>query len=189
MVFVAYLVGSIPVGVILSAVAGGGDIRKAGSGNIGATNVYRVHGKKLGAVTLIGDALKGLLPTLAAKMLGLTAFWVCLVALAAFIGHLYPVFLQFKGGKGVATALGIFLVISPAALLAGILLFALLVSRFRYVSLGSLAAAATMPLFIGIFNSTDYKTYIVLSLCIAVLIFYKHKENIKRLLNGEELKV
>lgn len=188
-VFLSYIIGSIPVGVIISYLTGGEDIRQTGSGNIGATNVYRVHGKKLGIITLVGDALKGLLPTLAAVLLGLDAVWISIIALAAFIGHLYPVFLQFKGGKGVATAIGIFVIISPVSLLICIGTFALVVHKFRYVSLGSLTAAGIIPLLIGLINSSDVKVYIIFSIVVAALIFYKHKENIKRLLSGEELKV
>lgn len=189
LIFFAYILGSIPMGVILSSLIGGGDIRESGSGNIGATNVYRTHGKKLGALTLFADALKGALPTLIAMFLGLGAFWVSLIGLAAFMGHLYPVFLQFKGGKGVATALGVFAAISPVALLCSAAIFALMVYKFRYVSLGSLTAAAAMPLLVGLVNSSDDKSYIILSTAIAVMVFIKHKANIKRLLNREELKI
>ena len=188
-ILLAYLIGSIPIGVIISSFARGEDIRKKGSGNIGATNVLRVHGKKLGILTLTGDALKGALPAAAAIMFGLGAVWISLVALTTFLGHLYPVFLSFKGGKGVATALGIFLVISPIALILSAAIFMALVHKFRYVSLGSLSASAAMPILIGLISCSDYKVYMLLSVCISALIFYKHKENINRLLNGEELKI
>jgi glycerol-3-phosphate acyltransferase PlsY len=188
-ILMAYLIGSIPIGVILSSFVGKEDIRKKGSGNIGATNVFRVHGKKLGVLTLAGDALKGAIPVLAAMLSGLGAVWVSLVALAVFLGHLYPVFLSFKGGKGVATAMGIFLVISPVALIMSAAIFLALVYKYRYVSLGSLAAAAVMPVLIGLINCSDYKIYMIFSLCISALIFYKHKANIERLLNKEELKI
>jgi glycerol-3-phosphate acyltransferase PlsY len=189
LVFLAYVIGSIPMGVILSSFIGGQDIRETGSGNIGATNVYRTHGKKLGIITLAADALKGLIPTLAAVLFGLSNFWISLIALAAFLGHLYPLFLQFKGGKGVATALGIFLIISPASLLISFLVFVLIIYAFRYVSLASLSATAMIPLLVGFINSSEDKVFIILSLIIASFIFVRHKENIKRLLNGEELKV
>ncbi|MFC1856379.1 glycerol-3-phosphate 1-O-acyltransferase PlsY [Thermodesulfobacteriota bacterium] len=179
-ILLAYLAGSIPMGVILSHYFTGKDIRKTGSGNIGATNVYRTHGRKLGIITLIADALKGALPTLIAMLMGLSAVFVCSVGVACFLGHLYPVFLQFKGGKGVATALGIFAVISPVALLLSMLIFVLLVYKFRYVSLASLSAAASMPLLIGLLNSPEDKAYIILALIISALVFYKHKENIIR---------
>ena len=188
-IFLSYIAGSIPMGVILSSFIGGKDIRETGSGNIGATNVYRTHGKKLGAITLLLDAVKGAVPIVAAILLGLSPTWISMVGLAAFVGHLYPVFLQFKGGKGVATALGIFIIIAPAALLASFMVFLLIFYKFRYVSLASLSAAATIPLFVGLTNSSDDKVYIIFSLVVAALIFYKHKENIKRLLNGQELKI
>jgi glycerol-3-phosphate acyltransferase PlsY len=188
-VFISYIVGSIPMGIILASFAGGEDIRKKGSGNIGATNVYRVHGKRLGALTLAADALKGALPALAAVLFGLDAVWICLVGLAAFLGHLFPVFLQFKGGKGVATALGVFIVLSPLALIISIVIFAIIVYKYRYVSLASLTAAAAVPLLVGLTGSSDNKVYIIFSLIIVSLIFYRHKENIKRLLNNEELKI
>jgi len=187
-IFFSYLLGSIPMGVIISSLIDGEDIRKVGSGNIGATNVYRVHGKKAGILTLIADALKGLLPTLAV-LLGLSPAWVCTIGLAAFLGHLFPIFLQFKGGKGVATALGVFLVIAPLPLLISIGVFVFLVYKFRYVSLASLSAAAVMPLLIGLLSAPDKKAHIIFAFIIALLIFFKHKENIKRLLNGEELKI
>lgn len=188
-IFFAYIIGSIPVGVILTKCSGGADIRKSGSGNIGATNVYRVHGKTLGIMTLAGDALKGLLPTLIAVLNNAGAVWISVIALATFIGHLYPIFLQFKGGKGVATAMGIFIIISPLSLVSSLLVFALIVYKFRYVSAGSLSAAVAMPILVGLFCATDYKIYMILSLCVSTLVFYKHKENIKRLFCGEELKI
>jgi glycerol-3-phosphate acyltransferase PlsY len=114
----AYLIGAIPSGVILTRIAGAGDIRQAGSGNIGATNVYRVAGRRLGIITLVCDALKGVLPLAALLALGgRSPAQLALVAAAAFLGHCYPVYLGFKGGKGVATALGIFLVLSPLSVL------------------------------------------------------------------------
>src|SRR4051812_37053636 len=114
LIIFAYLLGSVPTGYILGYLSGV-DVRKAGSGNVGATNVARVAGKKLGLLTLIGDAAKGVLPVLLARRLDLDATVLGLVALAAFLGHLYPIFLKFRGGKGVATALGALLALAPAA--------------------------------------------------------------------------
>lgn len=181
----AYLIGAIPTGVLLTRLSGAADIRSAGSGNIGATNVYRVAGKKLGLLTLIGDALKGLLPVLAAQSwLSLETSGVALVAVAAFIGHCYPVYLGFKGGKGVATALGIFLVLSPLAVLLAVGVFALLFWKWRYVSLGSISAAALTPLLVLLLEKNA--ALVLASLAIGGLIIVRHRANIERLLQGTE---
>jgi glycerol-3-phosphate acyltransferase PlsY len=180
----AYLVGAIPCGVILTRLSGAGDIRQAGSGNIGATNVYRVAGRGLGIATLIGDALKGVIPLLVALALHLSPGQTALVAVAAFLGHLYPVYLGFKGGKGVATALGIFLVLSPAAVGCAALLFALLLWKWRYVSLGSICGAAIVPPLILLF--THSVPLLMAALFIAGMVILRHRDNIRRLLAGNE---
>jgi glycerol-3-phosphate acyltransferase PlsY len=181
----AYLVGAIPSGVILTRLAGAGDIRQAGSGNIGATNVYRVAGRRLGVVTLICDALKGLLPVLLVLLLGeAPPAQVALVAAAAFLGHCYPVYLGFKGGKGVATALGIYLVLSPLAVLAAFLLFAAILWKWRYVSLASISAAAATPLLVGLLERS--LPILLASLFISGMVVLRHRANIERLLNGTE---
>ena len=180
----AYLIGAIPTGVLLTRLAGAGDIRQAGSGNIGATNVYRVAGRGFGIATLLGDALKGIVPLLIARALALPPEQTALVAAAAFLGHLYPVYLGFKGGKGVATALGIFLVLSPTAVALAALLFALLLWKWRYVSLGSICAAAVVPPLVYLFTSS--LPLFLASLLIAVMVIVRHRENIKRLLAGSE---
>jgi len=187
----SYLIGSIPVGILISKRYSQIDIRKAGSGNIGATNVARVVGKKAGLITLIGDMLKGALPVLFFLIFLGTENWqkqtiVALAGFFAFLGHLFPVYLKFKGGKGVATATGVFLVLSPLAVLFGILIFLGVLWRWRYVSLASLSASASLPVLIGLFS--DKKVYILLAVAIAFLIFYRHKENIHRLLTGTEHK-
>jgi len=143
-----YLCGSIPTGVIVAKLFGTKDIRQEGSGNIGATNVYRVLGKRLGALTLVGDVLKGVIPVILACVLVGDELWIALVALVTFLGHLFPVFLRFRGGKGVATALGVFLVIAPLVVPFSIIIFVLVVMKWRYVSLGSLAASVLMPIFL-----------------------------------------
>lgn len=180
----AYLIGAIPTGVILTRIAGGDDIRKSGSGNIGATNVYRVAGRKLGIITLLGDCLKGLLPVLAAQQLQLGTMAVAAVALAAFLGHCYPVYLGFKGGKGVATALGIFLVLSPLSVLAAFVVFALVLWKWRFISLSSISAAALVPIFIIIF--TGSLPHFGASLIIAAIVIWRHRGNIERLRQGNE---
>ena len=180
----AYLIGAIPCGVILTRLSGAGDIRQAGSGNIGATNVYRVAGRGLGIATLAGDALKGVIPVVVARMLQLPESLVALVAVVAFLGHLYPVYLAFKGGKGVATALGIFLVLSPPAVGCAALLFALLLWKWRYVSLGSISAAAVVPPLV--FAFTGSLPLLLASCFISFMVIVRHRDNIKRLLAGSE---
>lgn len=181
----AYLIGAIPSGVVLTRLAGADDVRSAGSGNIGATNVYRVAGKRLGILTLVADMLKGLLPLL--LMLWL-ARWdeqtLALVAVALFVGHCYPVYLKFKGGKGVATALGIYLVLSPLAILVALALFAGILWRWRYVSLASISAAAVVPLLVYGFERSLPLFWA--TLVIGGGVIYRHSANIKRLLNGTE---
>lgn len=185
MLIAAYLIGAIPTGVVLTRMFGGTDIRNSGSGNIGATNVYRVAGKKLGVLTLIGDALKGAVPVLIAmKLLALGDAQVGAVAAAAFIGHCYPVYLGFKGGKGVATALGIFLVLSPLAVLGAFIIFSLLLWKWRYVSLGSITAAAAIPLLIYLNGGSP--SLITTTLFISLVVILRHHQNIQRLLNGSE---
>lgn len=182
----AYLIGAIPTGIILTRLTGGEDIRQAGSGNIGATNVYRVAGKRLGVLTLVGDALKGALPVLAADLLGLGTGTVALVAVAAFLGHCYPVYLGFKGGKGVATALGIFLVLSPLSVLGAFVVFALVVWKWRYISLGSICAAGIVPLLVLLIEGSA--SLFSASLFIAGMVVYRHRSNIDRLIKGTENK-
>jgi len=180
----AYLIGAIPSGVVLTRLAGSEDIRKVGSGNIGATNVYRVAGRKLGLLTLIGDVLKGVLPVLAAQWLHFSEGQVGLIAAAAFTGHCFPVYLGFKGGKGVATALGIFLVISPLAALGAAAVFGLLVWKWRYISLGSICAAAAMPVLVFFINRS--LPLVAATLFISAVVIFRHQQNISRLLAGSE---
>lgn len=184
-VTLAYLIGSIPCGVLLTRLADAGDVRRQGSGNIGATNVYRVAGKRLGVLTLVADMLKGLLPLLLLQALGRQdEVLLALVALALFIGHCYPLYLGFKGGKGVATALGIFLVLSPVSVALALLLFAAVLWRFRYVSLASISAAALMPLLVLAFERSPLLFGV--TLLIAAGVIYRHRSNIERLRRGTE---
>ena len=179
----AYLLGSIPTGLLL-AKAFGVDIRSTGSGNIGATNVYRTLGRSVGVMTLIGDCLKGLVPVLLAKYLHLPDVWIAVVGLAAFLGHVYTVFLGFKGGKGVATALGVFLGVAPMAVGGALLIFVATVWWSRYISLGSILAAAVMPVFVALFDGRP--PLVLMTVVVAALVVWKHKENIKRLREGTE---
>jgi|SRR5579864_5062798 len=189
---VAYLLGSIPFGLLLTKLFGGGDVRHAGSGNIGATNVARVAGPLPGILTLLLDAAKGAAAVwLAARFSNDSATWMVIAALAALIGHCFPVWLKFRGGKGVATAAGVFLMLSPLALLGSVIVFVLVVAFWRYVSLGSISAAAAMPLLIYLLWAPHHAPPLAVTfgaLAAAVLIVYKHDSNIQRLVEGEEPK-
>jgi len=180
-----YLVAAIPTGVVLTRLMGLDDVRSKGSGNIGATNVYRVAGKLPGILTLIGDILKGFLPLLAVKLwLFPTPVQLAMAGVVAIVGHCYPVYLRFKGGKGVATALGIFLVLDPLALLVACAAFLLAAGLTRYVSLGSVLAAIVAPLLTLLLGRP-----LPLVLCvwaIGALIVWRHRENLRRLLIGTE---
>jgi len=180
----AYLVGAIPTGVLLTRLVGAGDVRKSGSGNIGATNVYRVAGRGVGIATLGGDILKGVIPVVAAQQLHGSTTQVALVACVAFLGHCYPVYLGFRGGKGVATALGIFLVLSPKAVLFAALLFVVLVWKWRYISLGSICAAGVIPFLVHYVERLTPLT--LATLMIAAMVIWRHRSNIQRLVNGTE---
>jgi glycerol-3-phosphate acyltransferase PlsY len=189
-IFVAlfgYLLGSVPTGLLLAKFFSKVDPRKTGSGNIGATNIFRTAGKGLGILTLAGDVLKGMIPIGIAIQLGISDLWLAAAGLSTFLGHIFPIFLGFKGGKGVATALGVYLVISPIAVLMEFLLFAGLVWKWRYISLGSICCATTIPILIAFFRS-DSQAYFILSVIIAALVLYRHQENIVRLLQGTENK-
>ena len=182
----AYLLGSIPVGLVLSKLKGR-DPRTTGSGNIGATNVMRTAGKTLGIITLLGDVAKGFLPVWLAARYGQPTLVVAVVGIAAFIGHIFPLYLRFKGGKGVATAVGVFLAVSPLSVLIVVVLFVVLLIIFRYVSLGSLAGTALTPIVLYLLKVSPH--FITMAVIMVVLIFWKHRENIKRLWQGTENKV
>jgi glycerol-3-phosphate acyltransferase PlsY len=181
----AYLIGSIPFGVIVSKLISKVDIQKVGSGNIGATNVYRSVGKLAGIITLITDVLKGYIPVLITSFL-FSKPLVVLIGLFIFLGHLYPVYLKFKGGKGIAVALGIFLGITPLAILIVIIVFIIVFLRWHYVSLASIISTLIFPIILGLLHYEFF--YIMLSLVVSTLTIYKHKDNIKRLFKGEEYK-
>ena len=185
----AYLVGSIPFGLVFSKVFAKVDIRRQGSRNIGATNVYRTLGKKLGALTLLADILKGFFPAWLASVLTGSEMIVCATALAAFLGHLYPIYLKFSGGKGVATAVGGYLVLAPWALLFAFVVFSLVMILSRYVSLSSMAAAIAVPLFMCLSPEAYPGAFLGAATIITGLIVLRHKDNIKRILAGEESKV
>jgi glycerol-3-phosphate acyltransferase PlsY len=182
---VVYLIAAIPTGVVLPRLMGLEDVRGKGSGNIGATNVYRVAGKLPGILTLTGDILKGFLPLLAVKLwLAPTPLQLGLAGMVAITAHCYPVYLRFKGGKGVATGLGIFLVIDPLAVLGGGVVFLLTVAVSRYISLGSVLAAVAVPLLTLL---TGLPLPLFLCTCaIGALIVWRHRDNLERLLAGTE---
>ena len=179
----AYLLGSIPTGLLLGKIWGV-DVRQEGSGNIGATNLYRTVGRSVGVMTLAGDCLKGAIPVLLAKHYDLPVEWQAWIGLAAFCGHVFSVFLKFKGGKGVATALGVFLVLSPVAVMLALAVFVGLMVVWRYVSLGSITAAALMPLAVALLGGSRH--VFLVTLVISVIVIAKHQGNIKRLLAGTE---
>lgn len=182
---IIYLIAAIPTGILMARLMGGEDIRKKGSGNIGATNVYRVAGKLAGVLTLLGDTLKGLLPLLACKLwLDPTPTQLGIASTVAIIGHCYPVYLRFKGGKGVATALGIFLVLSPQTVLGALVVFLIAVATTRYISLGSILAALSAPLLVLLLNHPQ--PIFLATLFIAMLVVWRHRANIGRLLDGTE---
>ena len=180
----AYLLGSVPVGVLVAKLLGGEDPRQAGSGNIGATNVARTLGKTAGILTLVGDALKGFVPAAWAAGLFESPWASATVGLAAYLGHLFPLYLGFRGGKGVATGLGIFLALAPVPTLLSAGVFAAVVWKWRLVSLGSLCACAALPLLVAFLGKPASVT--LLALAVAGLTFWKHKDNIARLAEGTE---
>jgi len=181
----AYLFGSVPTGFLLGSLAGV-DVRKAGSGNVGATNVARVAGKKHGILTLLGDTAKGFVPVFFAFQLELGSAVTGLVALAAFLGHLYPVFLKFQGGKGVATALGALLALAPVATLVLMVIFSLVAAASRTVSLASMVAAGAAPAAIWLFGYPPVSTGA--GLVMALMVIWRHRDNIRRLRAGVEPK-
>jgi glycerol-3-phosphate acyltransferase PlsY len=183
-VIIAYLVGSIPVGLLISKYIEGVDPRQTGSKNIGATNVMRVVGKKAAALTLIGDLLKGLLPVAAARLLGIPEEGLLLVGLAAILGHIFPVYLKFKGGKGVATSFGVFLVLAPPIAFVALLIWIAGISFSKYSSVGALSAFAALPI-LAVLLKPEMK-FVLVSTIISILVYIRHKENIQRLIAGRE---
>jgi acyl phosphate:glycerol-3-phosphate acyltransferase len=188
----AYLLGSIPFGYLIVLVSGGGDVRRHGSGNIGATNVARVSGKLLGVLTLLLDAAKGYLAVrLAAAVTSGSIGWMMIAALIALIGHLFPVWLGFRGGRGVATGAGVFIPICWQAVVGAIVVWLLVVIFRRYISLGSLAAAASLPLLMYLLYArpSGLAPPLIVSAGTAAamaLVIWRHRPNIMRLLDGTE---
>jgi glycerol-3-phosphate acyltransferase PlsY len=198
---IAYLLGSVPFGLILTRIFLGTDVRTIGSGNIGATNVMRTGSKKLGIATLILDAAKGYAAVLIAiriasithsKLPGIAPdpkpFYIAvgLAAVFAMLGHVFPVWLKFKGGKGVATGVGVFLALAPKAVLIAIAVFAIIFALSRYVSLASIIATAAFPVVAYAFMAGTDRTLLPFIIAASILIIAKHHQNIRRLLSGTE---
>jgi glycerol-3-phosphate acyltransferase PlsY len=183
-VVLGYLSGSIPFSYLMGRAFGKKDIRREGSGNVGATNVFRVAGRKAGIAAAAGDILKSLLPVLAARLAGLDPSWTAATAAAVIIGHCHPVWLRFAGGKGVNSTVAVFAVISwPALLVFGVVWLTCFFAT-RWVSLASLLATATLPA--AIYFTGEDISYLVLALGTVVFISYRHRANIGRLLAGTE---
>jgi len=189
----AYILGSIPFGLLIVKATAGTDIREKGSGNIGAANVARNAGPVAGALTLFLDAAKGYLAVwLAGYFAHGSVRWMAFAAVAAVIGHMFPIWLRFHGGKGVATGLGVFIPICWQAVAAGIVLWLLVVIFWRYSSLGSIVAAAAMPVFVYLLYAPPHAPPDIVTISttlVAVLIIFKHRSNIERLIAGEENKL
>jgi len=194
LVVASYLLGSIPSGYLLVRIFRKQDIRSVGSGNIGATNVLRTGGKGLGAATFVLDILKGSASVGLGALIAVTLLRgipirnvESLAALFAVLGHIFPVWLRFRGGKGVATGFGVFIVAAPLAALAAISVFALVTFLSRYVSLGSILGAASFPLFAYLLVKGDRPPFFIAVQCaVALIIILKHHQNIRRLIAGTE---
>lgn len=185
LVALGYLAGSVPFGLLLTRWFAGADVRAHGSGNIGATNVSRVAGKKVGVMVLVLDAGKGAVPVLLALELGPGAAPLhCAVGLAAFLGHVFPVWLKFKGGKGVATAAGVLAVLLPWSALAGLLVYAALLLAFRVSSVGSLAGAVAAV--VAGFLGPGPRAYPLLAVGLMLAMVWTHRGNLGRLLKRSE---
>ncbi len=183
----AYLLGSLSTAIVTSRVLGLPDPRTQGSGNPGATNVLRIGGRKAAAITLLGDMLKGLVAVLAGRLLGAGDAVVAAMGMAAFLGHLYPVFFGFMGGKGVATSLGVLLGISWPAGAAALATWLVTAAISRYSSLSALCAALLAPVWIALF--THSAPFLVMTIALSTLLVWRHRSNIRNLLDGAESKI
>ena len=189
-IIISYLIGSIPFGYLVARIWKGVDIRQLGSGNIGATNVWRNLGPSAGILALTGDTCKGAVAVILAKQLGYNHnvnTTVLLASLAVLAGHSYPIYLKFKGGKMVATGLGVLLATTPKVALVGLTIWLVFVAISRYVSLGSIAAAVSVPITMLVLR--EPWQVLVFGFTASGLAIYKHSSNIKRLLNGTENKI
>jgi glycerol-3-phosphate acyltransferase PlsY len=188
-IIVSYLIGAVPFGLLFTRLFSGIDVRTVGSGNIGATNVLRAAGKKGAVLTLLADCLKGFLPAFLARMLFHDDLITAFSGAAAMLGHVFPVYLRFKGGKGVATSFGVVLAVSPGAGLIALLVWLAAAIIWRYSSLSALIAIASYPLVTFVVPPSPSKPYGLLSLFIFGMIYFRHRENIRRLIAGSEPKI
>lgn len=182
-----YLLGSISTAVVIARLMKLEDPRNVGSGNPGATNILRYGGRRAAALTLLGDALKGVIPVLIARAFTAEPMILALTGLLSFLGHLYPIFFGFRGGKGVATALGVWLALSPWVALALVTSWLAMAGVFRYSSLAAVTAAALAPVYVWIFHGP--LPYVVVSAIMSLLLIWRHRANIKKLLAGAESKI
>jgi len=187
LVVVGYLLGSLSFAVIVVRLKTGRDIRAEGSGNAGATNVLRGYGKGLAALVAAADVGKGAAAVLLVRLVTADPRYAAAAGVAAVVGHVFPIFYGFRGGKGVATAVGVFLALAPLAMLVGLAIFFLVVIITRYVSLGSCVTAVLLPPLAGLFHAP--RAVLAAAAIVAVLIVLKHRENLERLARGEERKV
>ncbi|MEZ5449427.1 MAG: glycerol-3-phosphate 1-O-acyltransferase PlsY [Thiolinea sp.] len=187
MIIAAYLLGSVSTAIVTCKAMRLPDPRTVGSHNPGATNVLRVGGKKAAAITLAGDMLKGLLPVLLGQVFGFDYFWLGLIGLAAFLGHLYPLYYRFQGGKGVATAIGVYLGIQFWAGLLVVLTWLFVAKILKISSLAALVATLLAPLYFHLFTHSPPLT--VIMMVMTVLIYWRHRSNIRNLLSGQEGKI
>ncbi|MEJ7607790.1 MAG: glycerol-3-phosphate 1-O-acyltransferase PlsY [Bryobacteraceae bacterium] len=182
----SYLIGGIPFGYLLVRLKSGSDVRTLGSGNIGATNVFRTTGKTFGIATLLLDVLKGACAVwLAGRYTGASPLWMSLAAIAVMSGHAFPIFLKFHGGKAVATFIGAFLYLTPVPLLTILFLFVLIVAVTRYISLGSIIASGLFPLAVFLIDHPTRSIQLA-SLIAGLFIVYRHRVNIERIRAGTE---
>ena len=183
---IAYLIGSLSSAIIVCKFLNLPDPRTQGSMNPGATNVLRIGGKTPAIITLAGDMLKGFLPVLVGHLVGISGFFLGLIAVAAFLGHIYPIFFKFQGGKGVATAAGAILALSPIVGIAALISWLLVAVIFRYSSLAALVAAIVTPIFMLFLGN---KAYVLPTLIITVMLIWNHRDNLQRLRSGSESKI
>lgn len=186
-IYCAYLFGSISSAIIVCKMMKLPDPRTQGSRNPGATNVLRIGGKKAAIITLLGDMLKGVIPVLVARWYGFDSLTLALVAFAAFLGHLFPIFFRFEGGKGVATALGCLLALSWPSGLTWIATWLVIAALFRYSSLAALVSSLLAPAYIGFF--THNMTYVIVVTLMSIILIIRHRSNIKKLIAGQESKI
>jgi acyl phosphate:glycerol-3-phosphate acyltransferase len=188
LVVVGYLLGSISFAVLLVRIIVGTDIRAEGSGNAGATNVLRAHGKKLALVVALLDVAKGAAAVALVRLVTADPFWAAAAGVAAVIGHVFPIFYGFRGGKGVATAVGAFLLLAPLALLCSLAVFVVVVALTKYVSLGSVIAMVLLPPVAGLLFHAP-RPVVTAAAVVALVVVLKHLGNLKRLARGEERKL